>query len=169
MVPRLRTCGSPIPPASWARAGMVFCTSAERATSACVVMAPIVMPPPSTFTPLSAAMPPRSTRSLGCASRCFSVGMRVMPPATILASLLPASRLAASAAEAGRWYPKSCMVHPPLLCRDLGWRGLYGLPDLERRCRHRDVLHAERRQRIDDRVDDGGRRADGTDFADALG
>src|SRR3546814_1147621 len=53
MVPRWRTWGSPMPSARTARAGMALFTSAERATVACGVMAPMVTPEPSTLMPLS--------------------------------------------------------------------------------------------------------------------
>ena len=77
----LRTIGSPIRPASSASAGMAFFTSAERATVACVVIAPMVTLPASTLMPLSSAMPPRSTSVLLCDSRSFIAWIRLWPPA----------------------------------------------------------------------------------------
>ena len=48
-------------------------------------------------------------------------------------------------------------------------RALNGEPHVGRGERHVRVQHAERRERVDDRVDDGGRRPDGGGLADALG
>ena len=64
---------------------MAFFTSAEPATSAWVVIAPIVTLPPATRMAES-PRPARSTSIEGLASRCFSTGMKVMPPASALAS-----------------------------------------------------------------------------------
>ena len=80
MVPLLRTCGSPILPASTASAGIAPCTSADAATAACGVSAPISTASPSTAMPASAAIPARSIRSDGAARRCFIVGSNVWPP-----------------------------------------------------------------------------------------
>ena len=81
---------------------MAFFTSAEAATVACVVMAPMVTAPLVTVMPLSAAMPPRSTSADGAARPIFIEPSRDWPPATILASAAAAA-LAASATEAGVW------------------------------------------------------------------
>jgi len=48
-------------------------------------------------------------------------------------------------------------------------RALDREPHVRRRQRHVGVHHAERRERVDHRVDHGGRRADGGGLADALG
>jgi len=64
---------------------------------------PITTLLPSTLMPASSLMPPRSTTSLGLARRCFSVGIKVMPPDIGRASSLPFSRLTASASVLGRW------------------------------------------------------------------
>ena len=77
-------------------------TSAEVATSAWRVMPPITTLLPSTLMPASSLMPPRSTTSLGLARRCFSVGIRVMPPDMARPSALPLSRPTASASDFGR-------------------------------------------------------------------
>ena len=81
MVPMLRTIWSPMPPASSASAGMAFCTSAERATVACVVVAPMVTLLPSTLMPFRSAMPPRSTSRSLDDRRSFIAWIRVWPPA----------------------------------------------------------------------------------------
>ena len=99
MVPRLRTCGSPIWPATSASAGIAAATSDEFATASWTVIAPTVTAPPDTWMPLSSATAARSTTSEGCARRCFRVGSRVMPPAISTASSPPATLAAASATE----------------------------------------------------------------------
>ena len=54
MVPLFLTCGSPIPSARTARDEMDFPTSLEEATSACVVVAPILKDLLDTLMPDSA-------------------------------------------------------------------------------------------------------------------
>ena len=75
---------------------MAFCTSAEAATAAWVVMAPMVTAPPETVMPVRPSLA-RSTTAVGLARRCFSTGMKVMPPASALASSSAVSALTASA------------------------------------------------------------------------
>ena len=77
-------------------------TTAEVATSSCVVMAPITSALPCLSMPFSSATRDRSTMTLGLARRCFMVGSSVWPPASSLASGLDASSLAASATDCGR-------------------------------------------------------------------
>ena len=74
-------------------------TSAEAATVAWVVIAPMVTVPWATVMPLSSAMPPRSIRSDGAARPSFIEPSRDCPPAMYLAS--PPAAFAASATEAG--------------------------------------------------------------------
>ena len=93
MVPRLRTAGSPIIEASAASPGILACTSFEAATSACGVIAPMVMVAPSSVMPLRDPSFDRSTSATGLASRCFIVGISVMPPATSLLSSIEVSKL----------------------------------------------------------------------------
>jgi hypothetical protein len=81
MVPRLRTAGSPILPASWASAGTDVATACELATSLCRVMARMVSVPALASIPLSAVMPERSIRVSGAASRSFIAGSSDIPPA----------------------------------------------------------------------------------------
>lgn len=80
---------------------MAPATSDELATAACVVIAPMVTVPPDTVMPASSLTPPRSMRSEGCARRCLSVGISVIPPATNLPSSAPFRALTASATDDG--------------------------------------------------------------------
>src|SRR2546421_6370605 len=155
MVPRFLTCGSPIDAATSHRPGMVERTSAQCATWSWVVMAPMSTPVAFFWMPRSSATRERSTMTFGLASRSFMVGSSVCPPASSLASPLPARSLAASATDCGRWYWKAYMCLVSLLGGHLGRRLLGGLPDGPRRCRHGDVLVAER---VGDGIDDGGGR-----------
>ena len=77
----LRTIGSPMPAASDASAGIAFFTSAELATAACVVIAPITTLPPSTLMPFRSAMPPRSTSRSDDESLSLIACTRLCPPA----------------------------------------------------------------------------------------
>jgi hypothetical protein len=102
MVPTLRTIGSPMPPARSASAGMAFCTSAERATVACVVIAPMVTLPPSTLMPFRSAMPPRSTSAFaGRQAQLHGLDQRLA--AGQVAASLPLAAAAAAARSPGRW------------------------------------------------------------------
>jgi len=71
-------------------------SSAEAATAACVVIAPMVTLPPPTVIPVSPGSAARSTMAVGDASRIFIVGSRVMPPERRRFSPLAASRATAS-------------------------------------------------------------------------
>jgi hypothetical protein len=66
-------------------------------------MAPTVTLPLPTLTPRNSASPPRSTSAGGDASRIFSVGIKVIPPASSRASGVAASTALTSARLAGRW------------------------------------------------------------------
>ncbi len=88
--------------ASAASAGILARTAAFWATSAWVVVAPMTMWPPSSLTPLSPEMPPRSTMSEGLARRCLRVGISVMPPLMSLPSEAPESSWTASSTETAR-------------------------------------------------------------------
>src|ERR1700754_3245284 len=145
---------------------MVFFTSAELATSVWVVIAPMVMPSPSTLMPFSSAMALRSTMSDGSARRWRRVGSKVWPPAMNLPSEAAPIALAASATEVGRWNAKLCMMASPLFRRF--FRGLDGLPHFVRRGRHGDVLDTQRHQGIEHAFDPRGGRADRPDLADTL-
>ncbi len=90
-------------PASAASAGIAFFTSAEPATSACRVMAPMVTLLASTLMPASSLIMPRSTMSEGAARRSFIACTSDWPPARILASALFAASAAASFTFEGRW------------------------------------------------------------------
>src|SRR3954471_2933190 len=103
-------------------------------------------------------------RSLGSASSSLSTGRRLWPPARNLPFAWAWSSATASLTVVGRWNAKSFMSGS--LLRSLG--GLDRPPDLLGRGRHREVGDAERGQRIDDRVDHGGRDADRAALADAL-
>ena len=57
----------------------------DEASSACVVRAPIRSEPPTTAMPFSSAMRPMSTSADGAVRRSLSSGIRLWPPARILA------------------------------------------------------------------------------------
>src|SRR5271163_2892418 len=171
----LRTCGSPMPPASFATAGIAACTTLPRATSACRVMAPITRLSPSRVTPASSGTFLRSMSAAGDARRCFMVGSRVMPPASALASALARSATAPDS-DWGRWYSKAYMSNSPkegngsrriAAVRSVSFRGalhhglLRGAPDDLRSRGHRHVFVTER---IGEGVDDGRRRGDRARF-----
>ena len=67
-------------------------------TSWCVAIAPIAIRSPSSRMRRSSEIPPRSISMDGAASRSRSTGMRLCPPARILASS-PASCSAATASS----------------------------------------------------------------------
>ena len=77
MVPRWRTAGSPIRPASLASTGMVCCTTGESLTSWCLVMAPMVSERPLCSMPERPSISPISTICDGFANRSFMVGSSV--------------------------------------------------------------------------------------------
>ena len=102
MVPRLRTAGSPMTPAAAARAGACFATSADAAISAWVVRAPMRTRPSATAMPFSSATRPMSISADGTASRSFSRGIRLCPPARSLAPGCARSSRPISATESAR-------------------------------------------------------------------
>src|SRR5436190_17334791 len=124
-------------PARAASAGIAFFTSAECATSAWRVIAPMVTLLPSDLMPVSSLMVPRSTISEGEARRSFIACTSDWPPARSFAS--PFASAAASFTLEGRWYLNACMVIS-LGCLLV----LECVPDVLRRRRHRHVLHPER-------------------------
>ncbi len=95
----LRTIRSPIPAASAASAGIAFLTSADDATSAWRVIAPIVTALPLALIPFSSGISPRSITCPGFASRSFIDAMSVWPPASSFASGFLPSAAAASATD----------------------------------------------------------------------
>src|SRR5687768_17330434 len=104
-----------------------------------------------------------STSSDGEASRSFMTGSSEWPPARILASSLPCKAWIASWTLLTRWYSNArgyTLLPSPCL--------LHRRPDARRTQRHIDMGDPERRQRVDDRVDDGGSRGDRPCFAGAL-
>jgi len=86
MVPRLRTCGSPIWLAASAAIGSFARTNSEAAIAACVVSAPTSSAPCASRTPVRPSTLRRSTTWAGCASRSFISGMRLWLPARTFAS-----------------------------------------------------------------------------------
>ena len=85
----------PMPAAASATARAARCTSDESATSRWRVIAPITISLPSRRIPVSSAMPARSTRPSGEASRSRIIGTSDWPPAIGFAP----SRMAASASS----------------------------------------------------------------------
>ena len=81
MVPLFLTCGSPIPSARIARDEMDFPTSLEAATSACVVVAPILKDLLDTLIPDNVLIFFIFIRSEYAASLSFIAGRSVIPPA----------------------------------------------------------------------------------------
>ena len=81
MVPLFLTCGSPIPSARTARDEMDFPTSLEEATSACVVVAPILKDLLDTLMPDSPLIFFIFIRSEYAANLSFIAGKSVIPPA----------------------------------------------------------------------------------------
>src|SRR5918996_337524 len=140
MVPRLRTCGSPMLSARVASAGIQPLTSPEPATSAWVVSAPIKrLLPRSTRIRPSSLTPPRSITSDGLARRCLSVGIRVMPPASSTPSPAPLSKETASATLVGRWYSNAYIGRASLFGRLRQAPVLQRAPDFFRSRRHGDA------------------------------
>src|SRR5262249_26824902 len=168
IVPLLRTAGSPIIAAvSDTTAHFAFSTF-DDSTSQCVVIAPIEIMPLSSLIPVRPGTLRRSIRCLGCARRSFIIGIRLWPPARILASSSLPRSFSASATLAGAWYSNAAgyMGASPLAA---GLRGLDGLPHTLGRERHRlDMVDAERAQRVDDGIHDRGRGGDGSGLTRAL-
>ena len=102
MVPRLRTAGSPMTPAAAARAGACAATSDDAAICAWVVRAPTRSRPSATDIPFSSPMRPMSMSAGGAASRSFSSGIRLCPPASTLAPGCLRSSRPISATESAR-------------------------------------------------------------------
>src|SRR5437016_5681888 len=163
MVPRFRTCASPICPAASAAIGSFARISSDEARAACVVSAPIKSAPCASRTPVRPSTFRRSTRCAGCARRSFINGTRLWLPASTFASspYWPRSARASESVE-GAWYSKgaeymgSSSVAPQ------------GLPDASRSERHVDVADAERRDRVHHGVGDGGGGGDGPGLARAF-
>src|ERR1700682_3724535 len=99
-----------MPSASPASAGIAFLTTADDATSACVLMAPMTTAAPSCLMPFNSAMPPISITVPGLASLSFIAPTRLWPPASALPPVL-ASAAAASAPDLARWYSNAYMVN----------------------------------------------------------
>ena len=89
-------------PASRASTGIASRTTSDSYTCEWVEAAPILSTSPSRTIPFISGMLVRSTRSVGAASRCFSVGSRVWPPERKVASTPSANMALASARDAGR-------------------------------------------------------------------
>src|SRR5437773_4433741 len=152
--------------ATSARTGSFDLTVDDDSISQWVVIAPIARALPSALMPESPETLRRSMRCFGWASRSFIIGMRLWPPARILASSfsLP-SNPSASLTFFGAWYWNAAgYMAPPLFL--LGGRD--GLPDLARRERHVEVPDPEGLERVHDRVRDRGRRGDRPGLARAL-
>src|SRR5438094_7435250 len=94
-------------------------------------MAPMRMKPASSVIPLRPGTRPKSTSRSGVARRSFIIGMRLMPPARILASP-PESRASASLRLAGVAYSKFCGI-----ITDLVGRTPLGKASAAGKCRHR--------------------------------
>src|SRR5260370_31702550 len=161
----LRTCGSPISPASSARAGRFSCTMGESATSACRVIAPITIERPRSSMPDRPSIKDRSIRLAGLASRCFMVGIRVWPPASSFASSLLASRFAACRTLEGRCNVNAYMEASLFRRLAAGVAALDRGPDRLRGRRHGALLAADR---LGDAGDDGGGAGEGAGRAGAL-
>src|ERR1700744_5980722 len=116
-------------------------------------MAPMVMVLPVTVMPDRPNLD-RSTTVDGLLSRCFSTGMKVWPPANALASSSAARILAASARLVGFSYAKSYMAKIPM--QTLSGR-LDDGPEFGACGRHVQMADAVVFQRIDHRIDHGGR------------
>ena len=95
MVPRFRTCRSPIPPAASASTGHAERTTSDAATAACVAVAPMRSVSPSREISSSPGIRPRSTSAAGAASLIFIIGRSECPPASGRASA-PMSEIASS-------------------------------------------------------------------------
>ena len=91
-----------------ASAGIAFFTSAECATSAWRVIAPMVTVLPSDLIPARSLMVPRSMMSEGEDRRSFMACTSDWPPASSFAS--PFTSAAAASTLDGRWYLNACMV-----------------------------------------------------------
>src|SRR5436190_2180137 len=153
-------------PAIAAKAGIARLTTSERLTSAWRVIAPITTASPSSLMPLSAGIAERSTSCVGLARRIFKVGIKVIPPATSLASSSPSSRVTSSRL-AGFWYSNS-YIGLSLFGGERGFVLLDRAPQALGGQRHLDMADAERLQRVDDGVGDRRRSADRAGLAAAF-
>ncbi len=105
VVPRLRIVGCATFTSAWRSSGTASKASRSRSTSACRANAPTRTPPGSVRTYASSASRLMSTRCPGAASRMFSTGTRLWPPASTLPSApTSASTVSASVTVDGRWY-----------------------------------------------------------------
>ena len=77
IVPRLRTCGSPMVAAVSATTGQRARSRSDAATAWCVVAAPISMAPSCSRMPESSGMRATSMRVAGSFSRSFISGTRL--------------------------------------------------------------------------------------------
>src|SRR5450759_4106624 len=157
-----------MPPATCASTRSHSCTFFDAATSAWRVSVPITTLVPMTLMPRSSGRSPRSIMALGLASRNLSGGIRLWPPANSFASAFLRASEAASLRLDGRWYSNEYMSVSRLKRFRVCFRRLHRLPHALRRRRHFDIPDAERRERVDDRVDHRRRRADRAGFAAAL-
>src|SRR5690349_2421227 len=149
-----RTWRSPISEAIAQSDGITFLISAECATSACRVIAPISTVLPDALIPVNSFKEPKSIRSEGDERRSFIACTRLWPPARYLPSAFFPARASASLLLEGRWYSNACMAFL-----------LEMFPHGVRRRRHGHVLDPER---VGDRVHHGGGGADRAGLAAAL-
>ena len=98
MVPRFRTCRSPMFEATSASSGQAERSGAESSICAWVAYAPIEIGSESAEIRLSWAMRPRSTSFSGAARRSLRSGIRLCPPERARAAP-PVPRSAASASS----------------------------------------------------------------------
>src|SRR6218665_1576398 len=178
-VPRARTWRSPICAARSASAGMAACTSALRATSTWRVIAPMTRALPARRMPASSSMPSRAMTCPGLVRGGDGGGW-------------PGGGgpgAAAWGAAGSARGPVACRRRRSAGLRRPGWRGLRslmrtcgcssgfgawiglldGLPYAVGRCRHIEVAHAQRAQRVEYGVDHRRRRAYGPGLAATLG
>src|SRR5262245_39788765 len=167
MVPRFRTCLSPICPAVSGTTGQIPTATSDANTDAWVASAPIVSSPFPSM-PSSPGIPPRSTSAAGAASLSFIIGSRLWPPAIGREPSTSPSRAIASSRLVGRWYSNSAGRIVYIAASLLTLRLSHRLPHALRRERHVEVPDPERRERVDDRVHDRGRRGDRPRLAGAL-
>src|ERR671922_747442 len=107
MVPRFRTCRSPITDAASAKPGRCLRTRSDDATSAWTVRAPITRDVPSTRIPRRPGIVPKSISVPGDINRSFIPGIKLWPPARSLpASPCLSKSCSASSTECAATYPK---------------------------------------------------------------
>ena len=143
---------SPMWLARSARAGMARCTSADAATAACVVPAPMVTLPSATVMPCIVAMAPRSMSALGAIRPSFIDCSSVWPPAMRLAVGLRCLRARRRPRWRGCGKRSSAWCCPcPGFASACSALAVDGFPHGVWRSGHGHVLHA---QRVADGVDD---------------